>query len=174
MPDAVRFQIMSDLHLETHPSYHYDFQQTAPYLALLGDIGHIERKEFFNFLKLQLSRFRIVFYLLGNHEPYHLSMQFARERMKAFVTETKKLRERAGIGEFVFLDQTDFELNNEVLVLGCTLFSRVLAEQASAVQSRMVDFRDILHWDVGEHVDAHLEDLRWLNSKVAEMSAAGK
>lgn len=34
----------------------------------------------------------------------------------------------------------------------------------------MVDFRDILHWNVGEHVDAHLDDLNWLNAQVQDIS----
>lgn len=34
----------------------------------------------------------------------------------------------------------------------------------------MVDFRDILNWDVGDHVAAHLDDLQWLNCQVSELA----
>ncbi|QIX02419.1 hypothetical protein AMS68_007936 [Peltaster fructicola] len=114
-----KIQIMSDLHLETHPSYDYDFPQTAPHLALLGDIGHVVNEQLIQFL-------------------------------------------------------TRFDLTEEITVLGCTLFSHVATEQAMAVQSRLVDFRDILSWDVGDHVDAHLEDLQWLNLLVSELAQQGR
>lgn len=151
---------MSDLHLETHPSYEYDFPKTAPHLALLGDIGHVATEHLIQFLVRQLLRYRTVFFLLGNHEPYHISWEYARERMHRFVRNTARLREKdTSIGEFVFLDKTRYDLTDQFTVLGCTLFSNVPTEQATAVQSRMFDFRDILNWDVGDHVDAHLEDL---------------
>lgn len=168
---SCKIQIMSDLHLETHPTYDYDFPKTAPHLALLGDIGHIATEHLIQFLVRQLLRYRVVFFLLGNHEPYHISWDFAKERMNKFVRNAARLRQNdASIGEFVFLDQTRFDLTDEITVLGCTLFSHVSSEQAAAVQSRMVDFRDILNWDVGDHVDAHLEDLQWLNSQVSKLA----
>lgn len=166
---------MSDLHLETHPSYDYDFPQTAPNLALLGDIGHVATEHLIQFLLRQLLRYRIVFYLLGNHEPYHISIDYAKERMNRFVRNARRLRENdASIGEFVFLDQTRFDLNDEITVLGCTLFTNVSPEQAVAVQSRLVDFRDILNWDVGDHVEAHPEDLQWLDTQVSEVTQSGR
>ncbi|CAK4032215.1 ser Thr phosphatase [Lecanosticta acicola] len=168
----VELQIMSDLHLETHPSYDFNFPRAAPYLALLGDIGHVEKEGLLNFLERQLSRYLVVFFLFGNHEPYHLSMEFAKSRVKAFTLKMDKKKNKSpSTGRFVFLDQTRYDVDDETTVLGCTLHSRVTAEQARAVSSRLVDFRDILHWDVSEHVDAHLEDVAWLNKEVAEISS---
>jgi hypothetical protein len=151
---SCKIQIMSDLHLETHPTYDYSFPTTAPHLALLGDIGHVANDQLIQFLVRQLLRYKVVFFLLGNHEPYHTSWDFARERMAKFVRNAARLRENDfSVGKFVFLDQTRYDLNDEITVLGCTLFSNVRPEQAAAVQSRLVDFRDILRWDVGDHVD---------------------
>ena len=174
MANATKFQIMSDLHLETHSSYDFDFPKTAPNLALLGDIGHIGNDELFRFLERQLGRFEVVFFLLGNHEPYHLKISFAKHRVLSFATrmEKKHVSGELSVGKFVFLDHTRFDLDDNVSVLGCTLYSRVPPEQARAVQSRLVDFKDILGWDVGDHVDAHLEELAWLNKKVKEIEAA--
>jgi predicted phosphodiesterase len=46
----ISFQILSDLHLETHASYKsFKFAQTASCLALLGDIGHVANDELFSF-----------------------------------------------------------------------------------------------------------------------------
>lgn len=165
----VYFQIMSDQHLETHPSYaSYTFPQTAPNLALLGDIGHVADPQLFTFLEDQLSRYSIVFYLLGNHEPYHMSFQLARKKMREFQAKVDKRKIMPG--KFVFLDQTRFDINDEVTILGCTLFSHVPLHQEFAVESRMVDFRDILRWDVDEHNAAHESDLNWLNDQVGRMA----
>ena len=167
----VKIQIMSDLHLETHPSYDFDFPQTAPNLGLLGDIGHAGCDGLFTFLERQLWRYKAVFYLFGNHEPFHLSMEVAKKQVQKFVSKMERLRVKSpSLGRFVFLEQTRYDLDEHVTILGCTLYSRITPEQARAVGSRMVDFRDILHWDVGEHVDAHLDDLNWLNAQVRDIS----
>jgi len=165
----IYLQIMSDLHLETHPSYtSYTFPQTTPNLALLGDIGHVADSQLFTFLEDQLSRYSIVFYLLGNHDPYHMSFQLARKKMREF--QAKVDRRKIMLGKFVFLDQTRFDISDEVTILGCTLFSHVPLHQEFAVESRMVDFRDILRWDVDKHNAAHESDLNWLNDQVGRMA----
>lgn len=172
MTNTIQFQILSDLHLETHPSYEFEFIQNAPNLALLGDIGHIEKDDLFKFLERQLTRFKLVFFLLGNHEPYHLKLPFAKQRVLRFSTkmENKRASAKVSLGRVVFLDQIRFDIDDEFTILGCTLHSRVTPEQARAIQSRLVDFRDILDWDVGDHVDAHLADLAWLNDQVTHIS----
>jgi hypothetical protein len=55
------FQILSDLHLETQALYDFNFKQTAPNLALLGDIGHVANESLFVFLEKQLHRYWNVF-----------------------------------------------------------------------------------------------------------------
>jgi len=166
----VSFQILSDLHLETHPSYDFPLRQTAPYLALLGDIGHVADGGLFVFLEKQLRRYWIVFYLLGNHEPSHTSWLSAKSRVRDFSERMDQLRSRSTIGRFVFLDQTRYDVNGTISLLGCTLFSRVLPEQAVAVGTRFVDFKQIQNWAIENHVDAHLSDLKWLNTQVSEIS----
>lgn len=69
---SCKIQIMSDLHLETHPTYDYDFPKTAPYLALLGDIGHVATEHLMQFLVRQLLRYRI---LLPTWQPRALPHQ---------------------------------------------------------------------------------------------------
>lgn len=165
----IPIQILSDLHLETHPSYTYEIKQSAPYLALLGDIGHVGDDSFLAFLEKQLSRFWVVFFLLGNHEPCHSSWQAAKGRMTDFTNRMERLRSKSTVGRFVFLDRTRYDVNETVTVLGCTLFSKVMNEQAAAVDGRFVDFRDITGWTVGDHVDAHDGDVRWLNEEVTNI-----
>ena len=57
-------QIVSDLHLETHPRYlHWTFPQTSNYLTLLGLIGHVQDSRLLAFLEKQLKRYFILFLL---------------------------------------------------------------------------------------------------------------
>jgi hypothetical protein len=128
----------------------------------------------FRFLEQQLSGSEVVFFPLGNHEPYHLRISFAKQKLVSFATrmEKKATTGKLAIGKFVFLDQTRFDFIDALSVLGCTTYSRVPPEQANAVQSRLVDFPDILDWSVGGHVDAHLEELVWLNNQVEQIEAA--
>jgi hypothetical protein len=122
----VPFQIVSDLHLETHPSYDFALKQEARYLALLGDIGHVADDGLFGFLEKQLRRYWIVFFLLGNHEPAHTAWAAARARVRSFAERMEGLRVRSTIGRFVFLDQTRYDMDDTHTILGCTLFSQVL------------------------------------------------
>lgn len=69
------FQVVSDLHLETHPSYDFSIKQTAPNIALLGDIGHIIDHGLLTFLERLLNRSWNVFFLLGNHEAVGTSWE---------------------------------------------------------------------------------------------------
>jgi hypothetical protein len=54
----IRFQLMSDLHLETPnlcPTYtNFKLEALCPNLVLLGDIGEVRDKELFDFLEIQL------------------------------------------------------------------------------------------------------------------------
>lgn len=166
--EPVSFQILSDLHLETHSSYgSFRFSQTASYLALLGDIGHVGNDELFSFIEDQLGRYSVVFFLLGNHDPYHLSFKIAKAKIRNC---QKSMDKRFLTGKFVFLDQTRYDLTKDLTVLGCTLFSQVSFRQEFAIESRMVDFKDILRWNVDEHNAAHKSDLQWLNAQVSAIA----
>jgi UDP-2,3-diacylglucosamine pyrophosphatase LpxH len=146
------FQIMSDLHLETHSSYdHFKLQQTAPNLALLGDIGHIGDERLFAFLEKQLERYWVVYFLLGNHEPYHMSLAIAKAKVNTFAEKMARLNTKSTMRKFVFLDQTRHDLTGKLTILGCTLFSKITDDQEDDVAARLVDFKDILRWTVEDH-----------------------
>ena len=78
----LRIQILSDLHLEVgrpavgggYTTFEYGFPAKADILALLGDIGTTNDDRFFDWLRAQLRRFKLVFFLSGNHEAYRSSL----------------------------------------------------------------------------------------------------
>lgn len=71
----MQIQILSDLHLEFERQgstlrrefYHYDIPVQAEYLALLGDIGCTIDDRLFDWLRVQLRLFKVIFFVSGNH-----------------------------------------------------------------------------------------------------------
>jgi len=169
---ATSIQIMSDLHLESPSSSYESFSitPTAPYLALLGDIGNTKTPGLLTFLTTQLSQFKIVFMLLGNHEPYRSSWEQARATLQTFQAESEAKHESdSSLGRFIFLDQTRFDISSTVTILGCTLFSRILPEQETYISHGLNDFHHIKDWTVQTNNEAFSSDLLWLNTEISKI-----
>lgn len=177
-PTSSAIQVMSDLHLETPkflPMYNeFQIEPRAKYLALLGDIGIAADDSLFGFLTRQLHRFEVIFYVLGNHEPYSSRCDDAVVRMEAFeesIESRRGLEQQDGtspsnLGQFIFLNRRRFDLSSNVTILGCTLFSHISDEQRSTVSLFVSDFCNIADWSVDRHNAAHRVDLAWLNAEV--------
>ena len=150
----------------------FDIKPCAPYLALLGDIGNSRDTKLYEFLEKQLHQFQKVFFLLGNHEPYHTSFPKSKERVTSFQNSwnAKRGSDASSLGEFVFLNQTRYDINDTVTVLGCTFFSNILPEQLEKVSFGLWDFYDIAEWAV-EHNEAHASDISWLQTQLQLLSA---
>ncbi|KAG9231712.1 Metallo-dependent phosphatase-like protein [Amylocarpus encephaloides] len=135
-------QILSDLHLEAPKAYDvFHIPPVAPYLALLGDIGNVKHPEFFAFLRAQLSRFKIVFLLLGNHEPYGSPWATTKAKIHNFEKTTGPDKDAKGTaGRF---ERVSFGLN---------------------------DFYDIQGWSTELHNQEYAADLAWLNTQAASLS----
>ncbi|KAI0410555.1 Ser/Thr protein phosphatase superfamily [Xylaria grammica] len=188
-------QILSDLHLESPQAYDiFQIPPKAPYLALLGDIGYATKHEgeYYNFLRQQLARFRVVFLVLGNHEPWHSNWDVTRARMRHFEHVIKRERENTcnegagnrnnttgtAPGKFVLLDQTRYDIQEEgdadVTILGCTLFSRVPLESLDDVSFGLQDFYKTDDWTVEKHNARFEEELAWLNAQVSALRSENR
>jgi hypothetical protein len=164
-------QILSDLHLETPKAYDIlEIIPTALFLALIGDIGCVKDPEYLPFIQRQLSKFEVVFLLLGNHEPYNSSWGTTRGKLRQFEKDVGAENPEGNLGSFVLLDQTRHDLSPSITVLGCTLFSHILPHQAESVSFGLNDFYHIEDWTVEKHNEAHTADLRWLNAQVESMT----
>ncbi|KAI9733669.1 MAG: hypothetical protein M1834_003271 [Cirrosporium novae-zelandiae] len=164
-------QLLSNLHLEAPKSYDiFEIAPVAPCLALLGDIGCIQDDGYFSFIERQLTKFKVVFILLGNYEPYHSSWATAKQKIQQFERETREKYTDESFGIFIFLDQTRYDLSSDITILGCTLFSNILASQSESVSFGLNDFYYIDNWSVARHSEAHMEDLNWLNAHVKSIT----
>ncbi|KAI9682146.1 MAG: hypothetical protein M1817_000200 [Caeruleum heppii] len=147
-------QFVSDLHLEKPRAYHlFIIDPQAPYLALLGDIGNTKDDGLFEFLQKQLLQFELVFFVLGNHEPYHEDWKTSKDRLRSCSAEIDRLRaDRTAIGRFVFLDQDRFDVDETTTILGCPLYSNILPEQQEYVRLALNDFHYIEGWTIDLHL----------------------
>lgn len=168
----IQFQVLSDLHLEAPPAYDvYDINPRAPYLALLGDVGYVKDEGFFFFIRKQLTVFRFVFLVLGNHEPYNSKWNETKSNVWRFKSDTDhSFRNGKLFGELIILDKVRYDISSTVTILGCTLFSRVTDDQIERVNFGMNDFYHIENWSIGAHQETHRVDLDWLNNEVESIA----
>ncbi|KAK2756386.1 hypothetical protein FQN54_005278 [Arachnomyces sp. PD_36] len=172
---VTKIQILSDLHLEVPSAYDaFPVEPKAPYLALLGDIGNTKDDGLFDFIKEQLSKFKIVFFLFGNHEPYHSDWTTATARVQSFAQQILQEKEKdttnTSLGEFIFLNQTRHDLSDTITILGCPLYSNIPPERSMDLTCGLNDFYQISNWTTEAHTASHLSDLRWLNEQVSKIS----
>lgn len=163
----ISLQILSDLHLELDNQYStFDFPARAPYLILAGDIGRIsaDYSAYLTFLVSKCcNRFDRVFLVLGNHEFYNSSHAEVLD-----LALTKLEHEPLLKGRLTVLHRRRVDLEDEVTILGCTLWSHIFSGSArEAVESRVKDFKRIDGWSVDQHNAEHEADVRWLNEQVA-------
>ncbi|KAJ7575090.1 Ser/Thr protein phosphatase protein [Mycena floridula] len=165
-------QVISDVHLEIRRSqrtlYEHDIPVNAPHLALLGDIGLTVDDALFDWLTAQLRRFKIVFFVAGNHEPYKSSLAASTARLKKFA---ETVESDSKLGTFIHLDRTRFDLSPTVTVLGCTLWSALEPENVFHISMALNDFHQISSFEPEIYDKLHLADRAWLNSTVAAMAA---
>ncbi|KAI1284408.1 Ser/Thr protein phosphatase superfamily [Xylaria sp. FL0933] len=172
----VNLQVISDIHLESPKAYDiFEITPKAPHLALLGDIGYVSHEEeYFDFLRRHLLKFRTLFLVLGNHEPWHSTWDATKEAVRKFEHQISQERHSSpSLGKFILLDRTIYHLEEEagesIAIIGCTLFSRVPAESAEAVGFGVNDFYRTENWTVEEHNAMFEGDLQWLNEHVSAL-----
>ncbi|KAF3011267.1 hypothetical protein E8E13_011675 [Curvularia kusanoi] len=173
---APRFQIISDLHLETPvqtTAYSYfslaeNFPIAAEHLLLLGDIGLVTHaKLLLDFLRSLLRRSCSleIFYIVGNHEPYHMTLRRAVSLLQSFETT---LNQEFG-PRFHVMFRRRIDVSPTLTLLGCTLWTHVPSEHAYEVANTLKDFNNKNGiWDrsLDEHNSDHARDVAWLNGQI--------
>ncbi|KAK1827136.1 hypothetical protein QBC39DRAFT_375893 [Podospora conica] len=148
---------------------------TAPYVALLGDIGPVEAYQFDHFALFtrQLAQFRTVLFIPGNNEAYKSSREGPISLPRSFETQNNKTSDSdPSLKRFILLDRTAFRISNSnTLIIGCSLFSRVPANRHVRVSRALNDFYQTTGWDVDVHNEFYARDLAWLNGATARIEA---
>lgn len=125
----VKFQIMSDLHIETSDNEDVDplkyITPSANILILAGDIGRIHKyNQLKNFLTKLCTHFEFVLYVLGNQEFYHVK-GIERKNMEDLLKDIEVIAEK--IPNLHILNRSSVVIDN-VCVAGCTLWSQPTVE----------------------------------------------
>ncbi|KAG8406302.1 hypothetical protein J3458_021215 [Metarhizium acridum] len=165
-------QIISDLHLEEHEDYdRFKIEPRTKYLALLGDIGNVDlqRNKCLGFLREQLCKFRIVFFVPGGEEVYGSSWGKVTEILEEFEQQTRQ--DGTLFGEFVLLNKRAFQIpKTSTFILGCSLFSSVQYRSDGHPREGLNQPSRIKYWNTSDHHRAHVSDLEWLNEMVASVA----
>ncbi|CDO72203.1 hypothetical protein BN946_scf184970.g55 [Trametes cinnabarina] len=179
-----RIQIISDLHLEVERAsskqttdgdgglYQFDFPACADHLALLGDIGMTVDDRLFTWIRAQLERFAVIFYVPGNHEPYWSSLDESHSRLAQFAAAcaTEPCDSGRPLGQFVVLNRTRYDLSATTTVLGCTLWARLNPADLDILRWSLTDFRRIEGFNPTKYQEEHARDVQWLSQAVAEIA----
>lgn len=173
---AVEIQVVSDL----YQTYHYRFYESdkytpltiepkALYLALLGNVGRVvEQKDaFFTFIRSQLTKFEVMFFVPGNHEAWHSSWAETLESLREFERQTLN---DDSLGDFIVMDRRSYQIpGTGVVILGCSLFSYLEPRYHLDFEWAPIDFLTISDWNAEKHNQMHERDLQWLNLEVVKM-----
>ncbi|EIM91660.1 uncharacterized protein STEHIDRAFT_153283 [Stereum hirsutum FP-91666 SS1] len=121
----MQVQIVSDLHLELDRprkgAYQYELPVKAPNLVLIGNTGCTVDEKLFVWLKAQLTKFRLIFYVSGNKEQWGSSVIESTERLRAFA---RYVNQDDASGTFVYLNRNRYDVDHTLTILGCTLWSQ--------------------------------------------------
>lgn len=162
----MRFQILSDLHLEVGQQYStFQIPVETGSLILAGDIGRLQDyQSYLQFLQIQCQNFQLVFLILGNHEFYGIT------RAEGLQLAARLSEESVMHGRLVVLERNRFDFYEEnITLLGCTLHSHISQDSRGIVQSKVKDFSRILDWTVEDHNASHEKDLHWLRDEISSI-----
>ncbi|KAK2846426.1 hypothetical protein FQN49_005731 [Arthroderma sp. PD_2] len=159
---TIRFQFMSDLHLEVGQQYsNFEIVPCASRLVLAGDIGRLaDYQPFRDFLCSVCQKFEQVFLVLGNHEFFGVSRDEGLQLADNLQTDPQLT------DKLVVMNRKRVDLK-DVTILGCTLHSHIPPEAEEIVRTRVNDFRRIVGWTVANHSEEHARDVKWLENEIS-------
>jgi len=140
------------------------FYKTSNYIALLGDICTIQfkdrLKEFFTYIKS--LGYRGVFYLPGNHEFYS---------KKSVLEIDLELSELCTQNNVIYLNKRTFDVNENLRIAGCTLWSHVLDNQRSVPEMKGSSDFKMIHVNnstitFDEYNSLHEDHINFLNEEI--------
>ena len=155
IPGELRFQLLSDVHLEFGNQPH--IESVAPVLLLCGDIGYArdddEGEKLVSFVRSVSKKFELILYLAGNHEYWGTSFEKGNQWL------AKNLE---GSFENVFLMHRRRLYINNVCVLGATLWTNTRVRKSHGTFSQLSQSHR-LFWQMSDF--DQIEDLRHNHNK---------
>lgn len=153
-PCSVRFQFMSDLHLEFHTcgdGFESLLRPIAPYLILAGDIGNVSPVAQYDKLKSFLhkctSLWKVVVYVPGNHEYYGVSIKQGNELLAQLAHEVNLDHK----GSPLRVLNPGTIVIDDIPIVGGTLWSHIPHREKAISKRGIADFVQIEEHGVDDH-----------------------
>jgi sulfur relay (sulfurtransferase) DsrF/TusC family protein len=176
----MKFQIASDLHLEFYDKINIsDFFDTSKIdepttLILAGDIGYpstltTPHKNYEIFLDECSKIFKHIILIAGNHEYYS---------DYAMTVEENKIRELVKKYNNIYFLQKDEIVIDDIVILGCTLWTYIPDKYKFHIKSMMNDYKKITYIEDGKEYffnheynnKLNKEHIQWLFDRVEKYS----
>ncbi len=162
----MKFQLVSDVHTEFYKVNSTDFPEIIPYaevLVLAGDIGNLSHglRQYIRFINENSKKFKLVIIVMGNHESYNSSIEYAKNQIQKYISTNVFL-----------LDKDRYDIDDNVTVLGCTLWSKILDHQKPFVKNQLGDFMRIEGLNIYKYNELHETDVNWLTSEIEKIKSS--
>eukprot|EP00734_Pompholyxophrys_sp_LG126_P000045 Pompholyxophrys_sp_v1_NODE_2_length_20472_cov_5.132586.p10 type:complete len:249 gc:universal NODE_2_length_20472_cov_5.132586:13145-13891(+) len=153
----MRFQLLSDLHLEFSPFF-LQKNDDAQFLILAGDIGNPLTMIYKDFLKEVSEKYEKVFLIRGNHDIYGMTVEQTDYCIKDICEPLTNV---------IFLQRDSFDIENtNIRVIGATLWTSIKDEEERDIRYYMSDFRLIKNWSIEHHNQHHEYDVNFIKREV--------
>jgi len=167
----MKFQLVSDLHLETYkilPNINKLIKPSAPNLILAGDICYIKHQNFYPFFEKIQPLFERIFFIYGNHEYY------TNERGFYSLGELEQnVRERLGEFENIYILQKKALIFDDIVIMGSTLWSYIskkdiLSPIKLLADTSFVIYQNKLMFHPKITNQIHLDHKEWLKQTIGD------
>jgi len=161
-------QYFSDVHVENFAQnvgklLKFNIQVVGDYLFLAGDIGNVDSKIYFHFLKYLSKKFenQKIILISGNHEYYTKQKYFEFDWIEKINNKIKLFCKDTNI---IFLNNEIYIIpNSNYIVFGATLWSKIKHEEYEDVLKYMNDYRFIPNFTIENSEKLHNETIEKLD-----------
>lgn len=152
----MKFQLISDIHLEMKP-FVLEKNEDADYLILAGDIGDPVSLDYKKLIENAASLYKYVFIIKGNHECYGFTLQKTGEKISHVI---------ANLANVFYLNRKTVDIEDDIRVLGTTLWSDISECQRSDIGIFLADFRCIKDWNIENNNHEHFKDVKFIKNEI--------
>lgn len=173
-------QIASDLHLEFQKNaiqrWRDIVEPSAPNLALVGDICELSNKYLWcGFMERLVPHWKHIFIINGNHEYYVSDRNNPNHCVSSLQNKQKDWVESYGWTNVHILENDVYELDG-ILILGCTMWSRIPCWAENIITDKLNDYSKIIIEDDGKVRPISVSDtnkwhdksVRWLYNTIKD------
>jgi len=158
------FHLLSDLHLEFNP-FILNKPPDAEALILAGDIGTPTNGDYANLIKQASELYKYVFLIKGNHECYGYDLQKTGQKIAHIVNQYDNV---------FYLNKKTIDIENDIRILGTTLWSDIMDYQRSDIGCFLADFRLIKEWNIENNNHEHYKDVQFIKKEILKAKEDNK